>query len=115
MSKGKHTITEVAQMVHKLAEDRGYHNPYITGEFRPITIGDFCSSIIGEVSEFYDSYRKGQIDPKELADVIIRVFDLAVVLGIDIEKEILEKHQYNVTRTDHSPEERRKPGGKKIL
>lgn len=36
--------------------------------------------------------------PSELADVVIRVFDICEYYGIDLEKAILEKHDYNVTR-----------------
>jgi NTP pyrophosphatase (non-canonical NTP hydrolase) len=34
----------------------------------------------------------------ELADIIIRVGDLAAHLGIDLERAITEKHLYNVSR-----------------
>jgi NTP pyrophosphatase (non-canonical NTP hydrolase) len=34
----------------------------------------------------------------ELADVVIRVMDLAEAMGIDLEREILLKHEYNLTR-----------------
>jgi NTP pyrophosphatase (non-canonical NTP hydrolase) len=34
----------------------------------------------------------------ELADVVIRCFDLAGYLGIDLERVIKEKHEYNLTR-----------------
>ena len=36
--------------------------------------------------------------PTELADIVIRTMDLAEWLGIDLEKEILQKHAYNQTR-----------------
>jgi len=36
--------------------------------------------------------------PSELADIVIRVFDLAVFMGIDIETELIKKHEFNVTR-----------------
>lgn len=36
--------------------------------------------------------------PSELADIVIRVFDICEYYGIDLEKAILEKHDYNVTR-----------------
>jgi NTP pyrophosphatase (non-canonical NTP hydrolase) len=45
--------------------------------------------------------------PSELADIVIRVLDIAARKGIDIEKAILEKHEYNKTRPY-------KHGGKKI-
>jgi NTP pyrophosphatase (non-canonical NTP hydrolase) len=36
--------------------------------------------------------------PSELADIMIRVMDLAEGMGVDLGKEILEKHEYNKTR-----------------
>lgn len=36
--------------------------------------------------------------PSELADVIIRIFDMCHHYGIDIEKALIEKHEYNKTR-----------------
>jgi len=45
--------------------------------------------------------------PTELADIVIRVMDYCGHEGIDLEKAILEKHEYNKTRPF-------KHGGKKI-
>ena len=36
--------------------------------------------------------------PSELADVVIRVFDLSYMLGIDLSTEIVKKVEYNSTR-----------------
>lgn len=36
--------------------------------------------------------------PSELADVIIRIFDMCHHYGIDIEAAMIEKHEYNKTR-----------------
>lgn len=65
-----------------------------------------------ELSEVLEEYRKGRfpnetyqsIDgkpegiPSELADVIIRIFDMCGRYGIDIEAAILEKHEFNKSR-----------------
>lgn len=45
--------------------------------------------------------------PSELADIVIRVLDIADHYGIDLQQAILDKHSYNVTRPY-------KHGGKKI-
>lgn len=37
--------------------------------------------------------------PTELADIVIRVFDIAGWLGLDLEQEIVEKLEYNLTRS----------------
>ena len=36
--------------------------------------------------------------PSELADVVIRIMDICEYYGIDLEKVILEKHEYNKKR-----------------
>lgn len=70
--------------------------------------------IVTEAAEAMEAYReKGHVPgglvwvgeggkpegiPFELADIIIRVLDLAGALGIDIERAVFEKHQYNLKR-----------------
>lgn len=57
-----------------------------------------------EVSEALEAYRnnipRGETGwiGEELADVIIRVFDVCEHLKIDIAKEVAKKHEYNKTR-----------------
>lgn len=74
-----------------------------------------------EISEGMEGYRKGLMDDKlphrpmlevELADAIIRIFDLAGALNLDVPGAILEKLEFNRTRADHKPENRLKDGGK---
>jgi NTP pyrophosphatase (non-canonical NTP hydrolase) len=45
--------------------------------------------------------------PSEIADIVIRCLDLSEHYGIDLASIILEKHQYNITRSY-------KHGGKRI-
>lgn len=56
--------------------------------------------IVSEVSEALEALRKDDTDnfAEELADVVIRVCDLAGGLDIDIEKEILNKIERNKSR-----------------
>ena len=60
------------------------------------------------MTETYYS-EKGKMEgvPSELADVVIRIMDLAEYYGIDLEKVIAEKHTFNKTRPF-------KHGGKKL-
>ncbi|OPD36983.1 nucleotide pyrophosphohydrolase [Clostridium botulinum] len=56
--------------------------------------------IVSEVSEALEGIRKDNIDnfKEELADIVIRVADLAGGLDIDLEKEIKNKMEKNKNR-----------------
>lgn len=49
----------------------------------------------------------------ELADAVIRIFDLAGLKKLDLAGAISEKLAYNLTRLDHKLENREAEGGKK--
>jgi NTP pyrophosphatase (non-canonical NTP hydrolase) len=53
-----------------------------------------------EVSEALHAYRNWNEDEfkKELADIAIRLFDLAAYKKINLGDEIIEKHEFNKTR-----------------
>lgn len=79
--------------------------------------------IHSEVSEALEGLRKGLMDDKlphrkmvevELADTVIRVFDLCGYLNLDLSGAVAEKLEYNSKREDHKPENRQKDGGKKF-
>lgn len=79
--------------------------------------------VVTEVAEATEGLRKDLMDDKlphrqmlevELADTVIRVFDLAGRLELDLGGAISEKLQYNQSRLDHKPENRAKEGGKKF-
>ena len=70
-----------------------------------------------------EGYRKSLMDDKlpnrpmlevELADAVIRIFDLCGALGFDMQGAIYEKLDFNKTREDHKIENRMKEGGKKF-
>ena len=50
----------------------------------------------------------------ELADALIRIFDIGGGLGLDLAGALVEKMAYNARRADHRPEARVAPGGKKF-
>jgi hypothetical protein len=77
--------------------------------------------IVSEVAEAMEGHRKNLMDDKlthrlmievELADAVIRIFDLAGAKGYDVAGAIVEKLAYNAQRADHKPENRRAAGGK---
>jgi NTP pyrophosphatase (non-canonical NTP hydrolase) len=77
--------------------------------------------IVSEVAEAMEGHRKDLMDDKlphrkmievELADTMIRIFDLAGAKGYDLGGAINDKMAYNAQRADHKIENRLKPGGK---
>ena len=84
-------------------------------------IGELLCLVHSEISEAMEGARKGLMDDKlptrpmlevELADAVIRIFDMAGGLRLDLPGAIVEKLAYNATRADHKPENRAAEGGK---
>lgn len=89
----------------------------------PMVFGAKVALIHSEVSEALEGGRKDIMDSHlphrkseevELADAIIRIFDLAEARNLDLHGAILEKMEYNLHRADHKLENRAAAGGKKI-
>lgn len=111
-------------LCHTAAKDSGWWQDIHTGEAvinRPHCVGEKLMLIVSEVSEAMEGHRKDLMDDKlphrkmvevELADAVIRIFDLAGAMGLDMGGAIMEKMQYNATREDHKIENRRATGGK---
>ena len=87
----------------------------------PMCFSQKLCLIHSEISEAMEGDRKGLKDDKlphrdmrevELADAVIRIFDLAGAYGMDLGGAIAEKMQYNASRADHKLENRTKEGGK---
>jgi len=87
----------------------------------PRNIGELLCLVHSEVSEAMEGARKGLMDDKlphrpmlevELADAVIRIFDMAGGLDLDLPGAIAEKLSYNAQRADHKVEARKAEGGK---
>lgn len=87
----------------------------------PLVVSNKLALIHSEISEAMEGDRKDVQDDKlphrkmievELADALIRIFDLAGFLGLDLGGAMVEKDAYNDTRQDHKEETRNAAGGK---
>jgi len=96
-------LKQMQKDIHSLADEKGFWN-------MPINVSEKVALIHSELSEFIEHLRNQVMfvtsdklptvcnGEEELADVIIRVLDLAEYYGFDMEKAILSKHEYNKTR-----------------
>lgn len=114
---------EIQYGCHAAAVSSGWWEDPKTGQDMDRNVGALLMLIVTEVAEAMEGFRKDLKDDKlpdrdmmevELADVIIRVLDLAVACGYDLEGIILRKLAYNLKREDHKPENRVKEGGKRV-
>lgn len=118
---------------HGQAKHNGWWTDMLTGQDLTSTgypmisptknVGELLALIHSEVSEALEHHRKLLMDDKlphrsglevELADAVIRIFDVGGGLGLDIPGAITEKLVYNGKRADHKIENRRDVGGKKF-
>lgn len=83
----------LANEIHQNALDHGWWD-----NVRPVP--ELLCLVHSEVSEALEAYRNQNNENlvEELADIVIRVFDMAVGYGYDIEAEIIKKHKHNQTR-----------------
>lgn len=110
------TLRAAAKMVHRLAWKKKWHSKF---ESEDHFIERMCNNLHDEVSELHEAWRNGvHRNPcdkpgltlsaleEELADILIRVLDNAERLGVDINRAVQLKHQFNKTRPNRH-------GGKK--
>jgi NTP pyrophosphatase (non-canonical NTP hydrolase) len=91
---------------------------------KPITrnVGEMLMLCVSELAEAMEGHRKNLPDDKlphrkmfevELADCLIRIFDIAGGLHLDLGSAFEEKMAYNAVREDHTAEHRKSEHGKK--
>jgi hypothetical protein len=116
---------------HGQAKENGWWNHLTTGQDLTSTgypmliphknVGELLCLVHSEISEAMEGDRKKLMDDKlpnrtmlevELADAVIRIFDMSGGLGLDVAGAIVEKLEYNASRQDHKVENRRAVGGK---
>lgn len=94
MNNNTKTMKELAKEIHSTAKEKGFWEGGSRNFLEALML------IVSEAGECCDAYRKQQKEKmaEELADIIIRTLDLAEGFDIDIEKEVLQKMEYNKTR-----------------
>jgi hypothetical protein len=112
--------TQLQNICHKTMRDIGWWDGVdVKNDLVIATKLLMCHS---EISEATEAHRRDLMDDKlphrkgvevELADEVIRCFDLGGAMGLDIGGAIAEKLLYNQRRADHKPENRAKKHGKK--
>lgn len=115
-------INQAVAVCHKAASDSGWWTDLRTGERLPPNVPTKLMLVVSELSEAMEADRKNLMDSHlpersgievELADAVIRIFDLAGRLDLDLGGAVVDKLAYNKARADHKIENRIKAEGKK--
>jgi hypothetical protein len=123
VSFGLSGLNDLSHFIHQQNVLAGWWTNPKTGEsiIETRNVGEILMLIVSEIAEAMEGHRKGLMDDKlryrpmievELADAMIRIFDLAGAKGYDLSGAVREKLVYNAKREDHKIENRVKPGGK---
>ncbi|MDP3869128.1 hypothetical protein [Phenylobacterium sp.] len=114
-------LNDMADVVFRENVEMGWYSDPATGLRKDRNVGELLCLVHSEVSEAMEGHRKNLMDDKlpdrpmievELADVVIRVFDLAAYLGLDLGGAVVAKRLFNAQREDHKLETRMAAGGK---
>lgn len=119
----KSAVMLLQDYCHGQARASGWWTDLETGSDKQRNVGEALMLVTSELSEALEGHRKSLHDPHlpardnytvEIADALIRLFDLAGGTCNDLPGAFEEKMQYNARRADHKIENRRLPGGKKV-
>jgi len=115
-------LNDWCQNEHQRCKEAGWL-PEGRDWLHPEEVATKIALIHSEISEALEAYRTDAMDDHllhrlgievELADAVIRIFELCGTLGLDLDGAVREKDAYNDHRADHKLEHRTRPGGKKF-
>ena len=128
----KDALNALSQEIHQRNVASGWWTDIKTGETLlgkdehgrdRRNVPELLCLVHSEISEAMEGYRKNLPDDKlphrsmfevELADCMIRMFDIAGAHNLDLGGALIEKLNYNQNRADHKIENRLKDDGKKF-
>lgn len=114
-------LNAAMDLARDTAVNAGWYRDPKTGAEIKRNFGEVVALMHSELSEAFEAHRKDLMDDKlpdrsgvevEFADCIIRIFDTARAMGLDLAGAVIAKNRYNKTRADHSLAVRA-AGGKK--
>ena len=115
------TLDRLSEEIHQRNVDAGWWSDLNTGKRKERNKGELLMLVVSELAEAMEADRKGLMDDKlphidgftvELADTLIRIFDIAGAYNLKLGLAVKEKLEYNKNREDHKIENRIKAGGK---
>jgi len=119
LSEQSIALNSMVSECHGRSVRAGWYNDLKTGDPLTRNVGELLALVHSEVSEALEGHRKNLNDSHlparkaievELADAVIRIFDLAGYLNLDLGGAYVEKLLYNARRADHKPEVRANGG-----
>jgi len=117
-----HGVDTLVSICHNANIQAGWWEDLQTGNPIQRNTGELLMLCVSELSEAMEGDRKNLQDDKlpqyrmfdvELADCLIRIFDLAGAAQIPLGEVFTAKLAFNTSRSDHKREARLAPDGKK--